>query len=96
MAAATVSISVEELAKLIKHADAGMFYFNLIRRGNEFHRCLRVQIVNDLDPTFRFELTEDDRIVRTAMFKLNEIFDLLPSLSAAMPRLLAFLKEQAE
>lgn len=96
MAGTTVTISVEELYKLVKHAESGIFYFNLPRRGDEYHRCLRVIVVNDLDPTFRFELTENNMLTRTATFTLEEIFGLLPRLSAVLPQLLAFLNEQAE
>ena len=86
----TVTMPVEELAKLVKHAENSLFWYNLPRTGDayQYHRCLSILFQETGGGTqIRFELQENQRIVETVTHKLDDIFRLLP-------RLTVFLAEQ--
>jgi hypothetical protein len=85
----TVTMPVEELAKLVKHAENSLFFYNLPRTNTyQYHRCLKVELRYEMadDPELRFVLEENSRTVEMATHKLSDIFRLLP-------RLAAFLKD---
>ena len=92
-----VTMSVEELAKLVKHSDQTLFWFNLQRDAHRFHRCLKIQLYEPGDgPELRFEVQEDNVLGATVTLKLADIFGLLPRLASILPRLEAFLKTQVD
>jgi len=75
---ATVTMPVEELAKLVKHAD-GHYFFNLPRTEKQFHRCLRISDrYYGTDPTFIFEYEEDGRRMATVQHSMRDLFETLP------------------
>jgi hypothetical protein len=75
---------VEELAKLVRHAENSMFWVNLPRNnGYQFHRCLRILCTEQVGGTeIRFEMQEDGNVVETVTHKLTDLFGLLPRLAA--------------
>lgn len=78
---ATVSMPVEELAKLVKHADNSLFFHNLRRESpSEFHRCVEIRMLDFIVPEIEFVLTSDNNRIATVRHKLDDIFDLLPRL----------------
>jgi hypothetical protein len=92
--AATVTMSVEELAGLVKHANSGHYFFNLPRsqrdRQDQYHRCVRIYDLyqdNSGDPTFAFEYQENNSRVATVQHTLRDLFETLPLMRA-------FLREQ--
>lgn len=85
MAASTVTISVEELAKLVKHGDNSLFFYNLPRAVGQYHRCVRIEFLESggLDGTsLRFTIEVDGAEKQTVTHRLVDVFDLLPRLSA--------------
>ena len=86
----TVTMPVEELAKLVKHAEQSLFWYSLPRdpETHQYHRCLSITfLTTDGGTQIRFELQENHRIVESVTHKLDDIFRLLP-------RLAVFLAEQ--
>lgn len=79
---ASITMPVEELAKLIKHAEAGSFFFNLPRHHSDrYHRCVRISDTYPSrmdDPTFVFELQEDGSRVKAVQHTLRDLFETLP------------------
>lgn len=91
---ASVTISIEELAALVKHANSGHYFFNLPRsqrdRGDQYHRCVRVYDLyqdNSGEPTFEFEYQENGSRVATVRHTLRDLFETLPLMRT-------FLQEQ--
>lgn len=80
---AAVTMPVEELAKLVKHSEHALFFFNLPRRNGQFHRCLRLQILDAVpgNEEIRFEIQEDDRVVQMTTHSVEALFSLLPRLT---------------
>lgn len=77
---AQVTMPVSQLADLVKHAQNTLFWMNLPRKNDSFHRCLRFVLIEYPEPTITFELQEDSRVVRTVTHTLDALFDLLPRL----------------
>ena len=79
-----VTMDVEELAALVKHAEQGMFWYNMPRSPDQFHRCLSMRFIDYPEPEIRFELQHDNRLVAVVAHKVADLFDLLPRLRAML------------
>lgn len=78
-----ITMPVAQLVDLVKHANNTLFWFNLpTTRQQSYHRCLRVLLIEYPEPSLTFELQEDSRVAATVTHTLDNIFNLLPRLSA--------------
>lgn len=85
-----VTIPVTELIKLCQHAVGGSYFFNLPRKGDMYHRCVRVSDTYPNptgEPSFTFEYQENGNRIATISHSLRDLFETLPLMRA-------FLAEQ--
>jgi hypothetical protein len=79
-----ITMDAEELAALVKHSEQSMFWWNMPRRHDQFHRCLSMRVIDYPEPEIRFELQDDNRVVATVTHKVADLFNLLPRLLAML------------
>lgn len=82
-----VTVGLEELAKLVRHAELSLYWYNLPRQSGDrvFHRCLQIAFLEHADgTTLQFLLLEDNNVKQTVTHKLRDLFELLPRLNALL------------
>jgi hypothetical protein len=83
-----VTLSVEQLFELAKHTHGAPYrqWLNLRRRETgDYHRCIAVDLIEDVEPKIRFEMQENgNQVTGNVIHTVEDIFTLLPRLRALL------------